>query len=147
MFGKKTPNNNKHTYDRQNHLRLRVRDDDSQGLHAEREARQPLDQLGRKELDSLRFVRVSRRSGVGLVPLVELVVVAVQGESRWGINVTIAIPVCYCSIDYAPTSRIGGHCCFLYFYFVQNEAPPILGVLLSLIFPRVAGSGSKMGVC
>ena len=55
-----------------NHLRLRVRDDDPQRLHAERESRQPLDQLRRKQSHRLRLVRVSGRGGVDLVPLVEL---------------------------------------------------------------------------
>lgn len=53
-------------------LRLRVRDDDSQSLHAESEAGQPLDELRREQPDRLSLVGASCRGGVFLVPLVEL---------------------------------------------------------------------------
>lgn len=47
-------------------------DDDSQSLHAESEAGQPLDQLRREQSDRLSLVGVSCRGGVFLIPLVEL---------------------------------------------------------------------------
>lgn len=54
------------------YLRLGVGDDDAESLHAEGEARQSPDHLGREEPHRLRLVRLARRRSVVLVPLIEL---------------------------------------------------------------------------
>lgn len=73
-----------------------MRDDDAQSLHAKRESREALNQLGREQPDRLSLVGVPRGGSVGLVPLVELIIQRRGSHLIEWVEISWGVRACCC---------------------------------------------------